>query len=110
MDNTHNIDIQKIMNILSAHLTSQGFHLSGVDATSVLDLLYITYTDNLGRDPKEIQDSFLALGEHLERLSLEENNAIFSIVLELCNAYEKRAFMDAIKMGALVILEVYNKE
>lgn len=104
-----NMNMPKIAQHLAHCLEGQHFQLPGTDATSVLDLLYLTYTDNLGRDPEEIERGFLALGEHLESLPLDENNAIFAIVCELCNAYEKRAFMDAIKLGAYFILELQEK-
>ena len=94
---------------LHEYIRSHPFQLPGADTASVLDLLYGAYTDNLGRDPQEIEQGFLRLGEHLEPLPLDENNAIFAIVCELCNAYEKRAFMDAIQLGAYLMLELQGK-
>ena len=109
MDNTIPSTAARLAQQLSQHIASQPFHLSGTDATSVLELLYITYTETLGRDPEEINQGFINLGTHLEQLPLDENNAIFAIVCELCNAYEKRAFMDAIKLGAYLIAELQEK-
>jgi hypothetical protein len=109
MDNTIPSTVAKLAQLLSQHIASQPFRLSGTDATSVLELLYITYTETLGRDPDEIDQGFINLGTHLEQLPLDENNAIFAIVCELCNAYEKRAFMDAIKLGAYLITELQEK-
>lgn len=94
---------------LHEHISNHPFQLPGADAASVLELLYAAYIDNLGRDPQEIEQGFLALGEHLEPLPLDENNAIFAIVCELCNAYEKRAFMDAIRLGAFLTQELQEK-
>ena len=91
------------------YIGNHPFLLPGADTASVLDLLYVAYTDSLGRDPQEIEQGFLRLGEHLEPLPLDENNAIFAIVCELCNAYEKRAFMDAIKLGAYLMTELQDK-
>ena len=91
------------------YIRNHPLQLPGADTASVLDLLYGAYTDNLGRDPQEIEQGFLRLGEHLEPLPLDENNAIFAIVCELCNAYEKRAFMDAIQLGAYLMLELQGK-
>ena len=60
-----------------------------------------------GRDPKEIDQGFINLENHLSKaVSLEENNEIFSIVCRLCDAYEKRAFLDAIQIGAYLMLEL----
>ena len=98
-----------IAQLFSQHIANQPFHLSGTDAASVLELLYITYTESQGRDPAEINQGFRNLGTHLEQLPLDENNDIFSIVCGLCDAYEKRAFMDAIKLGAYLITELQEK-
>ena len=109
MDNTVHHSLPKVAHLFSQHIHIHPFHLSGTDAESVLELLYITYTETLGRDPEEIRQSFEKLGTHLEQLPLDENNAIFSIVCDLCNAYEKRAFMDAIKLGAYLVGELQEK-
>ena len=98
-----------IAQLFSQHIANQPFHLSGTDAASVLELLYITYTESQGRDPAEINRGFRNLGAHLEQLPLDENNDIFSIVCGLCDAYEKRAFMDAIKLGAYLMTELHEK-
>ena len=109
MDNTIHYTLPKVAQLFSQHIHTHPFHLDDTDASSVLELLYITYTETLGRDPKEIRQSFEKLGVHLEQLPLDENNAIFSIVCELCNTYEKRAFMDAIKLGAYLMTELQEK-
>lgn len=109
MDNTIYDNIPKVAQLFSQHINTHPFHLSGTDAASVLELLYITYTETLGRDPEEINQGFVKLGTHLEQLPLDENNAIFAIVCDLCNAYEKRAFMDAVKLGAYLMTELQEK-
>lgn len=109
MDNTIHHNLPRVAQLFSQYIHTHPFHLSGTDAESVLELLYITYTETLGRDPEEIRQSFEKLGTHLERLPLDENNAIFSIVCELCNAYEKRAFIDAVKLGAYLVTELQEK-
>ena len=98
-----------IAQLFSQHIATQPFHLSDTDAASVLELLYITYTESLGRDPEEIDRGFRNLGAHLEQLPLDENNDIFAIICDLCNAYEKRAFLDAIKLGAYLMTELQEE-
>lgn len=109
MDNTIHYDIPTIAKAFSEHIHTGAFGFKNSDAASVLEFLYIAYTEIQGRDPKAIDQGFVRLGEHLELLSLDENNAIFSIVCELCDAYEKRAFMDAIRLGAYLTLELQEK-
>ena len=109
MNDTIPHNLSKLAQLISQHIHTHPFQLAGTDAASVLELLYITYTETLDRDPEDIRQSFEKLGAYLEELPLDENNAIFAIVCELCNACEKRAFMDAIKLGAYLMTELQDK-
>ena len=110
MDNTVPYKPFTIAKAFSEHIHSGVFSLKNTDAASVLEFLYIAYTDIQGRDPKEIDQGFVALEDHLSTaVSLEENNEIFGIVCGLCDAYEKRAFMDAVQIGAYLMLELQAK-
>ena len=73
---------------------------------SVMDCLYVDYTDNQGRDPKEIDQCFVDLEYYLEKLSLEENNAIFKMICRLCSLHEEKAFKDGLRIGAYLMLEI----
>ena len=77
--------------------------------SSVLDCLYVAYTDNQGRDPKEIDQCFIDLEYYLEKLSLEENNAIFKMVCRLCSLHEEKAFKDGLRIGAYLMLELHRE-
>ena len=98
-----------VAQLFSQHIVNQPFRLPYTDAATLLEWLYICYAETQEQDPPEINQSFINLGTHLELLPLDENNAIFAIVCELCNAYEKRAFMDAIKLGAYLMTELQEK-
>ena len=106
---TYGFPISEIALRLLANLQANSLSLPDTDATSVIDLLYHTYTDCLGQDPQEIHDGFLALDNHLEPLTLDANNSVFCIVCELCGAYEKRAFKDALQLGAYLMLELQGQ-
>ena len=107
MDVTFPYQPAKIAKDFSDRIHTGAFSLKNSDAASVLEFLYIAYTDVQGRDPKEIDRGFIELDNHLSKaVSLEENNEIFSIVCSLCDAYEKRAFLDAIQIGAYLMLEL----
>lgn len=110
MDTTFPYKPPKIAKDFSKRIHSGVFSLKNTEAASVLEFLYIAYTDIQGRGPKEIDQGFVALEDHLSKaVSLEENNEIFGIVCGLCDAYEKRAFMDAVQIGAYLILELQGK-
>lgn len=77
--------------------------------SSVLDFLYVAYIESKERDPKEISQGFIDLDKYMEGLSLDENNAIFCLVCNLCDLYEKRAFKDGLQLGAYLALELQGK-
>ena len=106
MDTTFPYKPAKIAKDFSQRIHSSVFSLKNSDAESVLEFLYMAYADVQGRDPKEIDQGFMDLDTHLSKFSLEENNETFGIVCKLCDAYEKRAFMDAIQIGAYLMMEL----
>lgn len=95
-----------IAKAFSARIYSCVRGLNDSDSDSVLEFLYTAYADEQGQDPQELKQHFVALDDHLQILSLEENNEIFSIVCSICSAYEKRAFLDGIQVGASLMLEL----
>ena len=46
------------------------------------------------------------LDDLLRHLPLEDNNAVFNLCCSLCTAYEHKAFLDGLKYGAQLILEL----
>ena len=106
MDNTIPHHSTTIANTLSARIYSCIRSLKDSDSDSVLEFLYAAYADEQGQDPQELKQYFVALDDHLHVLSFEENNEIFSIVCSICSAYEKRAFLDGMQVGACLVLEL----
>ena len=110
MDNTVPQSMQTFTKAFLERIRTGTFQNQDTDADTVLEFLFIAYADAQGRDPKEITQGFTALNDHLEGVvSLDENNEIFSIVCGLCTACEKRAFIDAIQIGANLMLELQGK-
>lgn len=106
MDTTMPQSSTTLANALSARIYSCIRGLKDSESDSVLEFLYTAYADEQGQDPQEIKQYFVDLDNHLKDLSLEENNEIFAIVCSICTAYEKRAFLDAIQIGACLVLEL----
>jgi len=107
MDNTIYQPMQTFTKAFLERIRTGTFQNQDTDAESVLEFLFIAYADAQGQDLVEITNGFTELNEHLEGVvSLDENNAIFSIVCGLCSACEKRAFIDAIQIGANLMLEL----
>ena len=106
MDTTFSHQPTNIAKALSARIYSCIRGLKDSESDSVLEFLYAAYADEQGQDPQELKQYFVDLDDHLQVLSLEENNEIFSIVCSICSAYEKRAFLDGIQIGACLVLEL----
>ena len=110
MDTTVPFRPATVAKAFSERIHSGSFGLKNTDAAAVLEFLYTAYADLQDRDPKEIDQGFVNLDNHLSKaVSLDENNEIFVIVCGLCDAYEKRAFIDAIQIGAYLMLELQGK-
>ena len=51
MDNTIHYSLPKVAQLFSQHIHTHSFHLDGTDAASVLEWLYLCYTESQERDP-----------------------------------------------------------
>lgn len=77
--------------------------------SSALDYLYVTYAENQPADTEDIKQGFMDLDNYLAGVSLDDNNAIFSLVCGLCCLYEERAFKDGLQLGAYLMLGLQGK-
>ena len=77
--------------------------------SSVIDFLGSAYADNHDEDPQKIKESFASLDSYLKDISLDENNAVFGLVCNLCVLCEERAFKDGLQLGAYLMLELQGK-
>ena len=80
------------------------------DYATVLDQLYLAYANSHESDPPEIREGFKELEEFLHTLPLQDNNAVCSLCCRLCGAYERKAFLDGLQYGALLIIELFGKQ
>ena len=85
---------------LKAYVDKHPFDSGDSDCETVLDQLYQTYAESHESDPPEIRDGFKELDNLLSELSLEDNNAVWSLCCQLCIAYERKAFIDGLQHGA----------
>ena len=91
---------------LNNYIKSHPLILCDSDCETVLDQLYQAYAESHESDPAEIDNGFKELEEFLHTLPLEDNNAVFNLCCRLCSAYERKAFLDGLQYGALLILEL----
>ena len=101
--------MENIAKRLNAYIATHPFDSGDSDCETVLEQLYQAYAESHESDPPEIRDGFKELEEFLCNLPLEDNNAVFTLCCRLCGAYERKAFLDGLQYGAILIAELCNK-
>ena len=91
---------------LKAYVDKHPFDSSDSDCETVLDQLYQAYAESHESDPPEIRDGFKELDDLLGDLSLDDNNAVWTLCCQLCTAYEHKAFIDGLQYGAHLMQEL----
>lgn len=94
---------------LRDHLQTQPYDIGDPDCENILNLLYRAYTETHESDPPETQSGFAELEEFLKTLPLDDNNAVFNLTCQLCTAYEHKAFLDGLQLGAELMLKLTEK-
>ena len=80
------------------------------DGRSILELLCYYYTEENQIDTTVIQARFRSMDTILRKLSLEDNDALFNITMDICSDYIKKAFTVGARTGAQLILELQQSE
>ena len=93
-----------------AYIRSHPIETGSGEKETVLDQIYQAYWESQEADPLEIQDGFRRLGELLETLPLDDNNAVFALCCRLCTAYEHKAFCDGLLYGAHIMQQLFLQE
>jgi len=79
------------------------------DAQSVMNLLYWTYTEYNPVDDQRIKNGFAKLRCQFPHLNLQEFDPIFTTVSELCAEHEHLAFMEGLRLGVTLMLELQQE-
>lgn len=87
--------IQNLRSFLAEQHPSFGFD----DAHSILEMLYYYYTQDNPIDSALIRCRFKELDDRLPHLTVKENDAIFSVIMDLCSEYERQAFLQGVQVG-----------
>ena len=76
---------------------------------TVLNLLYYIYQDFCSVDKNGVLENMRQLDDILDKLSLEDNDAVSNLTIALCTEYEKRGFLGGVRIGAKLIQELNEK-
>ena len=91
---------------LKAFLSEQAPCFGYDDANSLLEMLLYYYTTANPVDNAVIRCQFRDLNDILRNLTVDENDAVFSLTEELCIAYTRQAFLDGIHVGMRLFTEL----
>ncbi len=80
------------------------------NAESVMEFLYWHYAENNPIDNQKIRNSFAKLRQQYPHLSLEAFDPIFTTVSDLCVEHEHLAFLEGLRLGVTLMMEVENNQ
>ena len=101
--------MNRYINKLNSFLAEQSANFPFDDAHSVLDVLCYYYCSVNSVDNAVIRCQFKELNDILSGLSLEENDAVFSLTGDLCTSHMRKAFLDGVHAGMCLFHELNNQ-
>lgn len=98
--------MRSILNLLKDYMETCPFDTGDPDCKTVLEQLFRAYQESHESDPPDIRNGFKELDALLDGIPLEDNNAVFNLCCSLCSAYEYKAFIDGLRYGAQLMMEL----
>lgn len=80
------------------------------DIGSVTELLCRYYTEENPIENAVIRSEFYDMGRILKKLSLQDNDELFTMVMRLCMDYSSRAFQAGLCTGLQLFTELYESD
>lgn len=96
--------IEQYIRVLQEHVQSHRQDFG--DGESVLTLLYEAYSDNNRMDNAQIKADFKELYRQMEGMELREMDQIIDPVCILCRDHERAGFVEGVKVGLILALEI----
>lgn len=111
----HKDTAEEILQAFRTYLASHpAIYFNGMD--SIAEFLYIQFTETNPVESKEVKEPYIAFMDELVKLTgLEGAERLQSMVNMAFSEYEKTAYMEGIKLGVRIVMElggvmVTNKE
>lgn len=80
-----------------------------LDYPSYLDALYTIYTRHHPIESQEIYAHFDSAEYILHAISAKRRRALFRIILDICTAYERLAFIKGVQIGTQLMHEITER-
>lgn len=81
-------------------------NLGDEDIHSLLEMLYLAYTELNPIDSQAIRNHFRQLEAFFAILSPEGSDQAFAVICRLCSEHERTAFLEGIQIGARLMTEL----
>ena len=98
--------MQTLLELLKRYAENYSFDTGDPENRTVLDQLFCAYQNSHETDPPEIKDGFKELDTYLRQLSLDDNDAVFTLCCNLCSICERNALLDGQQYQSCLMLEV----
>ncbi len=79
------------------------------DSESVMEFLYWHYAEFNPIDNQKIRNSFAQIRQQYPHLSMEEFDPIFTAVSDLCVEHEHLAFLEGLRLGVTLMMEMTER-
>lgn len=74
-----------------------------------MEFLYWHYAENTPLDSRKIRDGFSNIRQQYSHLSMQEFDPIFITVSDLCVEHERLAFLEGLRLGVTLMMELAEK-
>ena len=91
---------------LKHYLAENSPNYCDTDIHTLLEFLWSNYTECNPIQSDAIEADFLKIDHIFESLPWDENNLLFGTVCDLCQRYEKTAFLEGIHVGVRLVAEL----
>ena len=95
---------------LKVFLAEQSPNFKYDDTDSIMEMLCYYYCSANPVDNVVIRCQFKELGDIMRPMSLDESDALFSLVSNLCLSYERQAFLNGLSVGMCLFHELSTLE
>lgn len=92
-------ELDSLLKILHRYITENPPHYGDWNAQSVLEMLYVAYSEYNRFESEDSKAGYNTLYESLSVLSLKSLDKIIDVVADLCHYHERDGFTEGVKLG-----------
>ena len=107
---TRNGHTPEIVESIKTYLAEHPVNYQG-QVDSLLELLYYAYTEYHSVETPEFKARIYSVSEKLRALARNDDEAdtYMEIVFSMCSAYERQSYVEGIKVGMRLVLEMVER-